>query len=359
MSRTLLLARLVTPLLLLSVPQFPACAWDMPADAPIDDSTAPLSVLTWNVYMGTVPDPVLAAGSPDQLVAAVARAYSQLIESDFPARAGQIADRIAEHRPDLIALQEVSLVRRGPANDPAPATDVVVDYLAVLTRALRERGVGYAVAGASTNFDAEFPGETADGFFDIRLTDRDVVLVLDAAGIEVTSSRNGNFHANLVVPSQFGPVEATRGWVLVEAEVRGRLVRFLNTHLQPFAAEVQERQARELLELSADGDVPVILTGDLNSAADRSETGTYGMVIDAGFSDAWAAGGAGPGATCCQSADLRNPRSQLHRRIDFVLFRGSFVVAEARLVGEGEGSKTPSGLWPSDHAGVFVSLRSK
>jgi hypothetical protein len=46
----------------------------------------------------------------------------------------------------------------------------------------------------------------------------------------------------------------------------------------------------------------------------------------------------------------------LDERIDLILVRntdGSFFTT---MVGDKPQDKTPSGLWPSDHAGVFASI---
>ena len=77
-----------------------------------------------------------------------------------------------------------------------------------------------------------------------------------------------------------------------------------------------------------------------------------------GFVDAWAEEGSGPGFTCCQDDDLLNAESHLSDRRDFVLFtNGSFQATDAELVGANPADRTPSRLWPSDHAGVVAKLR--
>jgi endonuclease/exonuclease/phosphatase family metal-dependent hydrolase len=103
-------------------------------------------------------------------------------------------------------------------------------------------------------------------------------------------------------------------------------------------------------------DLPVIYVGDLNSPADGTGT-TYNNAIAAGFVDAWSQAGVGDGSTCCQADDLLNPNSMLSSRIDFILFRGDFTVRSVDVVGEDPANRTPSGLWPSDHAGVVATLR--
>ena len=101
-----------------------------------------------------------------------------------------------------------------------------------------------------------------------------------------------------------------------------------------------------------------MLLGDFNSAADGSSTPTYEMLLGDGFTDAWDQARSGqPGHTCCQAANLLNPVSLLDERIDLVFFRGKgFRADRAKVVGDEPGDRTPSGLWPSDHAGVHAEL---
>ena len=84
----------------------------------------------------------------------------------------------------------------------------------------------------------------------------------------------------------------------------------------------------------------------------------YQQFITAGFVDAWSRKRpTESGFTFGQSPDLLNPVSQLSERIDLILFRGSFQVADIIVVGDEQNDRTPSGLWPSDHAGVVAALR--
>ena len=69
--------------------------------------------------------------------------------------------------------------------------------------------------------------------------------------------------------------------------------------------------------------------------------------------------GPGPGYTCCQAGDLTNPVSQLYERIDIVFTRNiALVTGQSILIGDTPAERTPSGLWPSDHAGVVTRLES-
>jgi endonuclease/exonuclease/phosphatase family metal-dependent hydrolase len=168
-----------------------------------------------------------------------------------------------------------------------------------------------------------------------------------------------------------------RGWTRVSANIAGVPYHFINTHLevQTFAP-IQVLQAQELLdEVMAGLDGVTILSGDLNSDAEGepglpSWTPTYETLIAAGFQDSWELAHPGrphTGLTCCQEKDLLNPVSNLEERIDLVLIRsddrrGSDIrfpgSVHVEIVGEENGDRTyPTGLWPSDHAGLLASLR--
>jgi endonuclease/exonuclease/phosphatase family metal-dependent hydrolase len=141
------------------------------------------------------------------------------------------------------------------------------------------------------------------------------------------------------------------------------------THLDPDDWQFQMNQAAEFLAGPAQTPLPIVWVGDFNSDAERAPTAgkppatpTYQYIIESGFSDAWKATNTGqPGFTCCQEIDLSNPVSQLGQRVDLVLTRGKFRVVDASIVGEDPSKRvpsrlSPSGLWPSDHAGVVVTL---
>jgi endonuclease/exonuclease/phosphatase (EEP) superfamily protein YafD len=133
----------------------------------------------------------------------------------------------------------------------------------------------------------------------------------------------------------------------------------VNAHLEvaetnPYGA-VQEAQAAELVGLCDAEPGPAIVAGDLNARAGASRT--LALLREAGFEDAWDRAGDGPGFTCCQASDLRNPASRLDHRIDFVLYRGAIFATEARVAGDLP-LDLPGGVrWASDHAGVACVLR--
>jgi endonuclease/exonuclease/phosphatase family metal-dependent hydrolase len=92
----------------------------------------------------------------------------------------------------------------------------------------------------------------------------------------------------------------------------------------------------------------VVVVGDFNATPDK-----VGMPEE--YVDAWtAAGRDGDGRTCGQKADLTG-ESSLDARIDYIWVRGAEVAA-CWVVGHRPEDRTPSGLWPSDHAAVVAEI---
>ena len=132
-----------------------------------------------------------------------------------------------------------------------PATDVQLDYLAILLAKLNQRGVHYAAVAVVTNMDIELPTPTANPsvFADVRLTDRDVILArvdLPRGQFLVSHPQAANFQTALPLPSLGSSIP--RGWCSVDVSIRGRNFRVINAHLEEnTAAPIQIAQAEELL----------------------------------------------------------------------------------------------------------------
>uniref|UniRef100_A0AAU2JRQ8 Endonuclease/exonuclease/phosphatase family protein n=1 Tax=Streptomyces sp. NBC_00049 TaxID=2903617 RepID=A0AAU2JRQ8_9ACTN len=331
--------------------------------------------MTRNLYLGADLAPVLAATSSEALVAAVTTAYANVQATNFPERADALADEIAESDPHLVGLQEAVLWRSQTPAGPESATYVEYDFLKILLKRLAARGKHYkAVATITVGSDFEAPRATPTGLQDIRLTDRDVLLArtdLPARVFSVTNPQAATFqsHVPLCLPllgcPTNPPLQIRRGWVAADATVGGRTARVVTTHLEPLVPAVQEAQTDELLAGPLKTKLPTVLLGDLNSAAGgvgalpgSTDTQTHNKLLAAGFTDAWtAARPRNPGFTCCHAADLRNPTPTLTQRIDYVLFRGHVHALTTSRVGDTQADRTPSGLWPSDHAGVRSVLK--
>ncbi|MEV4430482.1 endonuclease/exonuclease/phosphatase family protein [Streptomyces sp. R-07] len=340
-----------------------------PAAASAVQPPAQVRVMTRNVYLGADLAPVVAATGPQALVAAVTAVYANVQATNFPERAEALADEIADSDPHLVGVQEAALWRSQTPAGPGSATHVEFDFLQILLDELAARGKHYvAVATVTVGSDFEAPRSTPTGLQDIRLTDRDVLLArtdLPARVFSVTHAQAAQYQNFVpICRPAFGcppnpPIQVKRGWIAADATLRGHTTRVVTTHLEPASRPVQEAQADELLAGPLNTGLPTMLLGDLNSAAGGvgaqpgTDTQTYNHLLAAGFADSWAARHDGdPGFSCCQAPDLRNPTSTLTQRIDYVLFRGSVTALTSDRVGHTQADRTPSGLWPSDHAGV-------
>jgi len=325
-----------------------------------------VTVMARNAYSGVDAEifAVLDSTSLADLLVRVAAVYNGYFARDFHGRASLLAAEIEAKRPALIGLQEALLVRtQFPADGTAtPATRVELDYLQILLNALAARGLHYEVVVQSTGFDAELPSALG---IDVRHTDREVILVradLLTADLKLSNAQAGNFVTNCIIPAGavLPPITIRRGWVAVDAKIRGKEFRFISTHLDgdclPFTPLIQLAQAAEVVSGPGATTLPLVLVGDLNSPADGTGV-TYNSLIASGFGDTWNDIGLGNGFTCCQDPDLLNGPSVLQDRIDFVMYRGPFTTLSAETVGDNPAQKTQSGLWPSDHAGVIARLR--
>ena len=324
----------------------------------------PVTVMTQNLYLGTGLGDAFAATSWPELAAAASNDWAHVLAGDFRTRAGVLADEIVRARPDVVALQEVSLWREQTPSDvethPAPdATHVALDYLAILLRALRARGVPYTTAVTATGADLEFPREDDDGaLVDLRLTDRDALIVRSDQASKITDPRHGRYRAQLTGPFLPRPVVSTRNWESIDYRLdRTTTVRIVSTHLEvadPGTGTVQARQAGELLARIAASPYPVIAIGDFNAPAGRSPT--YRKLSSA-LHDAWTTVRPDdPGWTCCQAPSLADPVGRQRMRIDLVLTSGKWPVSKIARTGVRPFRTSPPPLWPSDHFGVTARI---
>ncbi len=350
---------------------------------PLDAGAAKLeelTVMTRNLYLGADLAPVQTAKTVEEFFAAAQAALAQIAANNFPERAQALAEEIAEKQPHLVGLQEVYNFMFNGSNGPPPFRDYLVDLLT----ALNARGVDYRAAAIVRNFNVQIPL----GGNLIGVTDRDVIL---ARGDVVTSvvplaqsgcrqSLDGcNYRVFASAVSPLGTISIERGFVAVDAITGNGPVRFVNTHLElpdvdpanPLSPIIQSGQAFELISILAvfpiPPNVPIVVVGDINSSPQDQTliVGPYTIVppymqfVDAGYTDAWTLRpGKPPGFTCCQAENLLNPDSLLNERID-VTFCSELPVGmvKVNVVGNEETDKTPSGLWPSDHAGVVTRLQ--
>jgi len=342
-----------------------------------------VSVMTRNLYLGTDLIPIATAPDIDAFKQAATAGFEQVQATNFPARARLIAREIKRTRPDLIGLQEAALWRTGPEDGVHPnATDVAYNFVAILRRALKRIGLDYGVARVTEEADIE--GPTSEGF-DVRLTMRDAILVnRKRRGLRIVGRGGDNFEELLVLPTVVGNITVKRGYAYADVVLASRKggkgkrrrargaakrvqrhrFRFVDTHLEAFLDSFREAQARELVGPNGPvaGKRTVILVGDVNSDPKGSQPEAWQIIEDSTLRDTWPwLYPRRPGYTCCTvgPALMDPPRpSPFDHRIDDVFAQGKLRPLNARVVGTNPAtSRTRSGLWASDHAGVVTRIR--
>jgi endonuclease/exonuclease/phosphatase family metal-dependent hydrolase len=341
-----------------------------------DGPTVAVKVMTRNLYLGADLLPVVTAPTVDAIPMRVDELWQKQMANDIRNRLKLVADEIAAAMPDLIGLQEVeTFYRQQPgdfdfANPKINATEVSVDFLAELLADLSARGLRYRDVAVTRNVDVELPGGPPGARFDVRMSDRDVILARE--GVEVASPKVVNYPSLLTFPLPITgmpsvPVTLLRGLGRVDATVGGARFTFANTHLEVGGGDsgmgamesqigtvlknLQEAQANDLLKELGSVSGPIVLVGDFNSPADKSGTASYGKIA-AKFDDAFAATRAVGGFTCCTD-DLAAPFTG-KTRIDLVFMRAGVHVSAVDVVGAM--ARTPGGLRASDHLGVVATV---
>jgi endonuclease/exonuclease/phosphatase (EEP) superfamily protein YafD len=314
-----------------------------------------VTVLTRNLYLGADINRIAAAQTPQDVPLIAGAIWATVQMTDFPARAKLIADEIEAARPDLVALEEASLFRTGPGlsclGQNVPATTVAIDFLAILQAELTDRHLHYDLASSIDNFDAQLCAFDGAAFLDVRLTDRDAILV--RRGVATRNVLSGTFAAKALYPAAGSALPAPRGWSSVEVGSRHGWFRFAMTHLeQELFATVQEAQARELVGILAGGPMPVILAGDFNAGPElEAITTSYPDLLAAGYRDPWPRlQRRHPGPTCCFDEALLT--GVLRTRIDLTLYRGAVRPQATWRIGLAD--RTATGLHASDHAGLVT-----
>ncbi len=375
-----------------------------------------IRVMTQNQYLGADLTPIIAADSPEAYSMAVVAALMSVSGNNFKERAEALAETIAKKKPHLVGLQEVfefGCIESGTMPGACELfRGAFNDHLAETLTALDSLGAGYTVAAVVKNLDispATFPIPGLPVYLDaddipeifVTVVDRDVILARNDVPTTLVPFNNPavcskpsldgcNFEvAAATVLLGTTPIEFKRGFVGVDALVKGRIFRFVNTHLEvqypvpdPAAPYFQAAQATQLLAtvqaLPAAPGTELIIVGDINSSSEDEAfplppLGAPGQPPYAQFSqgvnivgepafaalaDAWLASGSkGPGYTCCELPDLSNAKSVHDERIDVVFSMTLPHKAKVKVLNTKTKDKTSSGLWPSDHATVSARLK--
>ncbi|MGG0454688.1 endonuclease/exonuclease/phosphatase family protein [Bacillus mycoides] len=316
-----------------------------PAVPPIPEPQGPRTFMTWNIYQGADVRP-FSSVPVGQLPEVVTQVFRQFLATNFPIRAQAIAKAIASEKPDFIGLQEAVLWK---LVIPTFGT-VTYDFIDILLKALEEHGLNYEVAALNNNVKVELPDSNGNL---VQFLERDAILIQKDHKLDVIEKQEANFQTNLIVTIAGQSFTIIRGWSSIDVKIDGQIFRMINTRLDPTVESIRNAQALEILQGPANTSLPVIITGDLNSPPNSS---TNNLFIAAGFKDTWNKVGKGQGFTAEQGPDLLNAVSLLNQRIDYILFKNGWEPIKAELVGESQNDRTQTGLWPSDHAGVFANL---
>lgn len=323
-----------------------------------------LRVMSRNMDTGSDFNFVLHATNPSELVMGVTLTYLEILASNIAGRADGVAKEIQQQHPDLVCLQEVTTVLKGPYG--GPATTLVANQLDYLLAALANRGLHYKIAAKQDNADFELPALdlASGGLFDARVTDADVVLAradLPISELKIEQVTKAHFVATFTVSMLGKTVSEARGWIAVDVKLRGKPYRLLDTHLESVDYAIQAQQALELVNGPLLTDLPVILAADINSDAEGTNpvlSASYRILVNAGLVDFWPLiHPLDPGFTNpLHGEDPFTSFSTPYQRIDVILVKQGGKGIEMRdivLFGNTNSDLTPSGLWPSDHAGVL------
>lgn len=366
-----------------------------------------IKVMTQNQYLGADLTPIVGAPDPVAFNAAVIAALQEIAGNRFKERVQTLTGAISRRQPHIVGLQEVyefTCEDFGNGNC-AIFQGAFNDHLADTMDALAQQHGDYYVAATIENLTLPPPGFPfpglpvhldADGVPDlfVGVVDRDVILArhdVQTSNVDfgcVRPSQDGcHFEAIAQAMTLIGPINIERGFLAVDAQVNGKSYRVVNTHLEvqspspdPLSPAIQATQASELIGTMSI--VPpeegrrLIIVGDINSSPDDTRfpdpsegpfhtpyqqfvngSDLFGRPISLAYTDVWTLNRRQrPGYTCCQDSDLMNPQSGLTERIDMIFSLDAPRKAQSRVIGRHPWSKTPSGLWPSDHGTVVGRL---
>jgi hypothetical protein len=332
-----------------------------PVQAQLVNVTGGLRVMTYNVDEGTDFSELTSATNQTQFLVAVGDTITQVRATEPASRMKVLARQILDAAPILVSLQEVAHWASGefdPATQTCGAVSTEFDMLQELSNAL-----GHAYTLAYQGVEYSFPPvpgliASTNAFLCVQLQNYVAIIVQMGSNLKWNNAQSGQFISHTSVTTPLGPFNLPRAWVSVDVNSDEKVFRFIGTHLESVDASIRRLQGAELRAGPANTPLPVIIAMDSNAqASPLPRDPTYTDFIAAGYNDAWLeVFPRRPGFTCCQLSTLENQVSQLYQRIDLILTLGRVETQDIALFGDTPGSKTPDGLWPSDHAGVAAQL---
>jgi len=190
-----------------------------------------LTVMTRNMDAGSDFWYVLTANpnDPFSILVAITQTFQEIHASNIPARADGISAEIEATDPDLVGLQEVTTLSAGP---DAAHMSLVDDALQSLRAALAQRGLHYDAIVIQKNADITLPAfDQAFNLITVGLTDFDVVLArsdLPVSEFKLENIQKGYFTHILQLGVAGVDIPFTRGWIALDAKLRGKQYRFCN-----------------------------------------------------------------------------------------------------------------------------------
>lgn len=335
--------------------------------APAQNSAGRLVVMTYNVNEGTDFLQVLSATTVTQFLLGVGQIVTQVQGTNPPERMQAVAAQILAAKPTLVSLQEVDQWYLGtfnPYTGECGTMALEYDMLQDLTNALAAQGGHYQVVQQVSEIALPAtPGLIPPStFLCAALTDYNVLLArtdINPRSFRWSNPQSGQFAASVPFTLPNGTtIPITRSWASVDVRFHGSTFRFIGTHLESFVPPVREAQGAELRAGPANMSLPVIVAMDSNAQAfPLPQDPTYTDFMVAGYGDVWQElFPSTPGLTCCQNESDNNPVSELYQRIDLILTLGNVEGQNIGLFGADPSTRTPDGLWPSDHAGVAAQV---
>ena len=325
-----------------------------------------LTVMTYNVNEGTDFLQVVSATNATQFLLGVGDIVTQVQGTNPPERMQDVAAQILAAHPTLASLQEVDQWYLGtfdPLTQTCGTLSLEYDMLAELTAALAARGGHYQVVLSVPEITLPAtPGLILPStFLCASVVDNNVILArtdLNPRTFRLSNAQSGQFVAAVPFTTPFGTVPITRSWASVDVKFHASKFRFIGTHLESFVPPIREAQGAELRAGPANTSLPVIVAMDANAQAfPLPQDPTYVDFMASGYNDVWSEiFPSAPGLTCCQNESDNNPVSELYQRIDLILTHGNVEGENIALFGANPSTRTPDGLWPSDHAGVAAHV---
>ena len=318
-----------------------------------------VKVMTYNINEGSDFVEVLSATTFPQFVAGVQATLDEVTTSNPPLRMQAIAHQIGMTQPDLVGLQEVTTWLEGPFGSPT----VKYDMLEELMDQLAAQGLHYTVVVKVPEFQLAGPLDLSLANW-LFAEDYDVMLAKsDKGDMRISNVQWAHYNILLTAPTAAGPVQIERGWGSADVTLHGQTFRFIVTHLENYIAQapatllIQEAQAKELTDVPAYVDMPVIIAGDFNADAlgKDASIATYEEMLSLGFADAWGTLHPKVAGPTWQLVDS-SPVDTSFQRIDYIYFSDGVRPLTASLAGNNPHDKI-GGLWPSDHVGVRANLQ--